>query len=218
MKKHAFFFVILFLTFQFSFSQITFERTYGGVLQEQGRSVQQTNDNGYIVGGMTSSFGSGSSDVYLIKTDEYGDTLWTKAYGGALNDWAYSVWQCFDDGYAAAGYTLSFGVSTDVYLIRTDEFGDTLWTRLYGGANDDAAYDMQQTADSGFVLTGYTSSYGLGSSDIYIIKTDLNGDTIWTKYYGGNGSETGYSIQQTNDNGYIIAGSTLSFGVGKWDS
>ncbi len=217
MKKYIFFFVIMVISFQNSFSQITFERTYGGLLQDQGRSARQTTDNGYIVAGVTNSFGYGENDAYLIKTDEYGDTVWTKTYGGSMNDWAYSVWQCYDDGYVAAGSTMSFGVGSDFYLVRTDVNGDTLWTRFYGGSNDDVAYAVQQTSDSGFILAGSTSSYGLGSSDTYIIKTDATGDTIWTKFYGGNGSESGQSIQQTNDNGYIVAGSTLSFGVGKWD-
>ena len=102
------------------FAQISFERTYGGLDYEEGFSVQQTSDGGYIIAGTTESFGAGIRDVYLIKTDSYGDTLWTKTYCGSEWDLGRSVQQTSDGGYIIAGVTESFGAGLeDVYLIKT---------------------------------------------------------------------------------------------------
>ena len=194
-------------------------RTYGAIDSDVGFSVQQTTDGGYIIVGGTSSYGAGSSDVYLIKTDKYGDTLWTKTYGGIDSDVGFSVQQTTDGGYIIAGGTSSYGAgSSDVYLIKTDANGDTIWTKTYGGVEFDVARSVQQTSDSGYIVAGYTWSYGAGIWDVYLIKTDSNGDTIWTRAYGGTESDQGYSVQQTTDDGYIIAGWTASYGAGDDDA
>jgi len=201
-----------------AFGDTMWTKTYGGTGNDQGWSVQQTADGGYVIAGLTISFGAGAQDVYLIKTDANGDTLWTKTFGGTGSDVGYSVQQTADGGYVIAGYTNSFGAgSTDVYLIRTDSTGDTLWTRSYGGANDDFAYSVQQTADGGYIITGNTTNFGVGGSDIYLIKTDANGDTLWTKTFGGTSNDSGQLVQQTADEGYIIAGNTTNFGAGGSD-
>jgi len=149
----------------------------------------------------------------LIKTNANGDTLWTKTYGGADHDEGHSVQQTTDGGYIITGFTFSFGIGTiNVYLIKTDANGDTLWTKTYGGYGDDEGYDIQQTTDSGYIITGATGSFGAGGSDIYLIKTKSNGDTLWTKIYGESFFDEGLSVQQTNDGSYIIAGYTSSFG------
>jgi hypothetical protein len=190
-------------------------KTYGGDSVDWGNAVQQTTDNGYIIAGHTRSFGAGSYDVYFIKTDENGNTLWTKTYGGPDEDRGYSVQQTTDTGYIIAGYTNSFGAGDyDVYLIKTNENGDTLWTKTYGGPGEDQGYSVQQTTDTGYIIAGYTNSFGAGDYDVYLIKTNENGDTLWTKTYGGPGEDQGNAVQQTTDNGYIIAGHTLSFGAG----
>jgi hypothetical protein len=188
-------------------------RTYGGNKKDYGYSVQQTSDGGYVVAGWTNSFGTDSGDVYLIKTDASGDTVWTMTYGGSFNDCGWSVQQTFDEGYIIAGWTNSFGAgSRDVYLIKTDASGDTLWTRTYGGSSTDAGYSVQQTSDSGYIITGQTFSFGVDPYDVYLIKTDASGDTLWTKTYGGSGNDWGFSVQQTSDGGYIITGVTFYLG------
>ena len=193
-------------------------KTYGGTEWEEGHSVEQTTDSGYIITGYTNSFGAGYDDIYLIKTNANGDANWTRTYGGADNDEGYSVQQTADGGYIVAGSTSSFGAgSWDVYLIKTKSNGDTTWTRTFGGAWDDGGYSVQQTADDGYIITGYTHSFGAGYWDVYLIKTDTNGDTIWTRTYGGTNHEHGASVQQTADGGYIIAGHTESYGAGYWD-
>ncbi|MCP4631383.1 MAG: T9SS type A sorting domain-containing protein, partial [candidate division Zixibacteria bacterium] len=181
-------------------------------------SVQQTTDGGYIIAGETGSYGAGNRDSYLIKTDSSGDTLWTQTYGGASHDIAESVQQTTDGGYILGGYTESYGAGNrDFYLIKTDSSGDTLWTRTYGGAAYDYAESVQQTTDGGYIMTGYTSSFGAGGADCYLIKTDSSGDTLWTRTYGGAIYDMAYSVQQTTDGGYIVAGGTNSFGPGSAD-
>jgi hypothetical protein len=202
-----------------AFAQIIFEKTFGGTDIDEGYSVQQTSDGGYIIAGYTQSYGAGSRDVYLIKTDSLGDTLWTNTYGGSSWDYGYAVRQIGNGGYVIAGHTWSFGAGwTDVYLIKTDSMGDTLWTRTYGGTDWDEGYSVHQTLDDGYIIAGSTKSYGLGSRDVYLIKTDSLGNTLWTRTYGGTGSDRGSSVQQTvPDGGYIITGSTISFGAGSGD-
>ncbi len=181
-------------------------RTYGGTDYEFGYSVQQTADGGYIIAGNSGPLHI--YDVYLVKTDANGDTIWARTYGGTEDDEAFSVQQTFDGGYIIAGWTYSFstGDSADVYLIKTDSFGDTIWTRTYGGEETDVGYSVQQTADGGYIIAGYTNSFGAGMRDVYLIKTDSLGDTLWTRTYGGATGDEGWSVQQTADGGYIIAG------------
>ncbi len=196
-------------------------KTFGGEDYDQGKSVQQTTDGGYIITGFTSSFGNGEYDVYLIKTDGNGDTLWTKTFGGDNNELGLSVQQTTDGGYIITGYTDSFGNSEyDVYLIKTDNIGDTLWTSFYGGQYDDRGWSVQQTIDGGYIICGtteLTETYLNSIDDVYLIKTDNDGDTLWTKTYGGDGEDKGYSVQQTTDGGFIITGKTNSFS-NSWDS
>jgi len=188
-------------------------RTYGGTAMDVGCSVLQTTDGGFVIVGYTSSFGAGGLDVYLIKTNASGDTLWTRTYGGPNNDYGNSVHQTFEGGYIIAGSTLSFGAAGDVYLIKTNASGDTLWTKTYGGASLDYGNSVQQTLGGGFVIAGYTASFGVGG-DVYLVKTNASGDTLWTRSYGGTGLDYGNSVQQTLGGGYIIAGYTYSFGQG----
>ena len=190
-------------------------RTYGGTTYSVGTSVQQTSDGGYIVAGGSGSFESGGA--YLVKTNSSGDTLWTRTYHATPNSHANSVQQTSDSGYIIAGYTGWNGGGTDVYLIKTNSSGDTLWTRTYGGAGDEQGMSVQQTSDGGYIVVGYTWSFGAGPSDFYLIKTSSSGDTLWTRAFGGTHYEFGFSVQQTSDGGYIVAGQTYSFGAGPSD-
>ncbi|MFZ8835347.1 MAG: hypothetical protein ACO2O5_14320, partial [Candidatus Caldipriscus sp.] len=116
----------------------SFAKTYGGAYNNEATSVQQTSDGGYIVAGGTNSFGAGSYDIFLIKTDANGNIIWAKTYGGTDNDWAYSVQQTSDGGYIVAGSTYSFGAgSYDIFLIKTDANGNIIWAKTYGGTDWD---------------------------------------------------------------------------------
>ncbi len=197
---------------------VSWTRVIGDTKADEGYSVRQTTDGGYIVAGVTLSWGAGSADVYLIKTDASGDTLWTKTFGGVTLDWAESVHQTTDGGFIVTGVTDSYGAGNrDVYLIRTDAGGNALWTKTIGGTSDDEGYSVQQTADGGYIVVGSTDSYGAGDSDVYLIKTNSSGDTLWTKTIGGVNTEAGSFVQQTTDGGYILTGSTRSCGAGNDD-
>jgi hypothetical protein len=195
-----------------SLAQISFEKTYGGTDNDQGHSVQQTSDGGYIVAGHRELFGAG---IYLVKTDSLGDTLWTKAYGRSVNDVARGIQLTSDGGYIIVGST---GVTfLNIYLAKADSLGDSIWTRNYGGPSLDAGHSVYETSDGGYIMTGWTSSFGAGSGDVYLVKTDSSGDTLWTRTYGGTSADVGLSVQQTPDGGYIISGYTESSGAGSDD-
>lgn len=194
-----------------SLGDTTWTRTYGGVSSDGGFSVQATTDNGYIIVGYTQSFGSGGRDVYLIKTDADGDTLWTKTHGGTDDDQGFSVQQTSDGGYVIGGWISTYADSDNVWLLKTDALGDTLWTRNFGGIVNERGYSVKQTSDNGYIIAGIKGPWIY--SDVYIIRTDSLGATLWTKTYGGAYDDAAFSVQQTIDGGYIIAGYTSSFGV-----
>jgi hypothetical protein len=178
--------------------------TYGELDVNRGNSVQQTADGGYIIAGSKHLRDLGHENIYLLKTGPNGDTLWTKALGGDICAHGYSVQQTTDGGYIIAG---SYDVVPDVYLVKTATDGSVIWAKTYGGTSSDCGYSVQQTLDGGSIGGGSTDSFGPGNEDVYLIKTDSDGDTLWTRTYGGNGWDYGYSVKQTSDGGYIIAGS-----------
>ncbi|MBI5740238.1 MAG: hypothetical protein HZA16_05890 [Nitrospirae bacterium] len=192
-------------------------RTFGGEDYDYGRSVQQTTDGGYIVSGYTKSFGAGLDDVLLIKTDGIGNEVWKRTFGGEMIDYGRQAWQTADGGYIIIGETISYASSLskyDAWLIKTDADGIAEWTRTFGGLGDDRGCAVQQTADGGYIITGYTDSVGEGDYDLWLFKADRDGNEIWSKTFGGAKDDRGRSVQITGDGGYIIAGYTYSFGTG----
>ena len=199
-------------------AQSTFMRTYGGTGSDIAYTFQPTADGGYLIAGYTLSFGQGSRDVYVIRTDSLGNMLWSKTYGSTNTDYGWALDLTSDGGFIVGAHSESFGLgSHDVYLLKCDAAGTLQWTQVYGGSSADGVYSLQETSDSGFIISSHTSSYGAGQHEIYLIKTDSNGDTVWTRSYGGAGGDYLRSVQQTADGGYITASETFSFGAGGAD-
>jgi len=187
---------------------------YGGGNTERGFSIDETEDGGFIAVGVTNSFGAGDFDVWLIRVDENGDSLWSHTFGGADEDYGYCVRQTDDGGFIIAGFTRSFGSgSKDVWLIKTRSTGIEEWSHTFGGAGDDVARSVCQTVDGGYALAGFIN----GCESVWVIKTDENGIEEWNQTFGGASTEEATCIRQTADHGFIIAGNTLSFGSGGYD-
>jgi len=144
---------------------------------------------------------------------------WDVLYGGSNLDYAHSIQQTSDGGYIVAGSTKSFGAGYyDAWVLKLDSTGDVSWQKSYGGDKSDYAYSIQQTTDGGYIVAGRTKSFGAGDNDIWILKLESNGNVSWQKTYGGRDYDFADSIQQTSDGGYIVAGSTQSFGAGYYDA
>lgn len=158
---------------------LLWDKTFGGSKDDEGSSLQQTTDGGFIICGTTSSEGAGNSDVYLIKTDNSGNLIWKKTYGGVNDEIGSSVQQTSDGSFIICGSTNSKGLGyNDVNLIKTDNNGNLLWDKTFGGVADDQGYSVQQTKDGGFIICGSTNKSNIffGNLDVYIIKTDKNGN------------------------------------------
>ncbi len=186
----------------------TFRKTFGGKYEDWGNSVQQTDEGGYILVGTTMF---GYANVYLAKTYTNGDTAWTKTLGGFRDCGGSSVQQTTDGGYIITGeaQSLDGNYNFDVNLIKTNADGDTVWTRTFGEAGFfEDGNSVQQTSDGGFIIVGNKWSAS-SLSNIYLIKTTVKGDTVWTRTFGGSKDNYGNFVQQTTEGGYIICGSNL---------
>ncbi len=182
-----------------------------------GTKVRATSDGGYILTGFTSSFSAGDWDIYVIRTDSEGDTVWTTYAGGDFDDVGYDVRQTTDGGFVVTGITESdLSGIRDIFMLKLDAMGDTVWTHTYGGTGHDEAYGLELRDDGGYILVGSTQSFGSGGFDIYVISTDEFGDTLWTRTYGSSFMEWGSDIERTDDGGFIIAGWSSAYsGVGQ---
>jgi hypothetical protein len=192
-------------------------KTFGGTEPEWGTAANQTSDGGYVICGGTFSFGAGERDAWLVKTDSDGNEQWNKTYGGIEGDRAKWIQQTSDGGYIMVGDTMSYGSSIgtfyDLWLIKTDSNGIEQWNRTFGGSDEELGLWGQQIKDGGFIITGTTDSFGAGSGDLWVIKTNETGVEQWNETFGGSGYEMGNSIVQTTDGGYIIGGNTTTYGV-----
>ncbi len=201
-----------------STATVAWAKTYGGSYYEDAYFIQPTNDGGYIVVGSTSSFGAGSDDVWVLKLDANGNVQWQKAYGGSDSDLGWAIQQTSDGGYIVVGESASFGPYADVWVLKLDANGHVQWQKTYGGGNYEGGWAIQQTSDGGYIVLGQTATFGIGALDVWVLKLDANGNIQWQKTYGGSDNDRGRAIQQTSDGGYVVVGSTYSFGVGRRDA
>lgn len=198
--------------------EIQWSKAYGGSKDESGCSVVQTSDQGYAIAGVTGSYGVGSYDLWIVKTDALGNVVWNRTYGGTNGEAQPTIVKASDGGYAIAAVTDSFGAgSNDFWLVKTDADGNAQWNKTYGGSDTDCARYMILTQDGGYAIVGFTASYGAGAYDFLFVKTDAAGNMQWYKTYGGSSYDQAYCIVQTNDGCYTIAGFTQSYGAGGRD-
>ncbi|MBD3234535.1 MAG: T9SS type A sorting domain-containing protein [candidate division Zixibacteria bacterium] len=250
---------------------LLWDATYGGEYTDRCNSIRATDDGGFIIAGLTFSYSQNpgvEADAWLLRLDSDGNIIWSRTYGGADDDRVYYVEQTDDGGFIALGRSFSFDNSADLYLIKTDLNGDLQWSRNYGGDRGEAGRHIEQVSDGGYLLSGYTHSFGEGdhdsyhvrvdsignviweraydrsqlphpfgdygqcaaetedggfiiasvtssdstSRDFWIIRTDANGDTLWTKVYGGYAEEESKVVEILPDDTYMFAGRTSSFG------
>ena len=195
------------LTKTYPDGSIQWQKYYGGDDLDFGESVRQTSDGGYIVTGFTYSYGNGETDVYLLKISPTGRQEWDKYFGGDYWDEGYSVQETSDGGFVIVGSTFSFGAGEyDVYVVKTRSTGSLEFEQTFGGLGDDHGWSIQQTSDGGYIIVGYTESFGAGMRDIYLLKLDPGTELQWQRTIDGTNDDVGYSVQQTSDGGYIIAG------------
>ncbi len=193
-------------------------KTFGGALKDQAYSLVQANDGGFAIAVETQSYGSGGWDFMLVKTDISGNLQWNKTYGGAGTDYVNSIISTTDGGYLMVGQTNSWGSGGyDLDVIKIDSFGNLQWNTTYGGVGNDKAYGAVRTTDGGYAIAGNTDSYGAGLIDYWLIKLDSAGIMQWNKTYGGTNGDAAFSLVQTSDGGYAVAGGQLSFGAGNHD-
>ncbi len=179
-------------------------RTYGGDGYDAFRSVASTSDGGFVLAGVTTSYGASMTDYYVVRTDSLGDTLWTRTYGGEGFDNAESVIATDDGSFAIIGYTSSFGTSGyDVYLVKTDGNGDTLWTSTYGGPSNQIAHGAEVTNNGDIVIAGMNDVAGTDSDSTLLMRVDPEGMLLWTVQYPGCSAS---SLDKTLDGGYVLGG------------
>lgn len=236
-------------------------RTYGGDMIDEPYTVSVTNDGGYFIVAET-EFHNRQIYGYLIRTDSLGDTLWTQVIDGGskagivtadgnfavtggkdLDAWlakvdtnggiiweqtyghwngelANDVYQTSDGGYILTGYTSSFGgppTRWDVYIVKTDSLGNMIWDNNINISAYDYTFSVRPTADNSYIICGFTGTVSNDIRDLLIIKVDANGDSLWTRIYGGNDWEYGFCIRQISDGNYVAVGYTESFGAGQND-
>ncbi len=199
-----------------SLGQEVWSWTRGGIGEryQDARCIRQTNDGGYILVG-TIDESPGGSSLHLVKTNSSGWVIWERSYGDIeLGDGGWEVEQTDDGGYVAAGIHGSSYTDFDFLLVKTDSAGNAAWLQTYGGPGDEEARSVQQTADGGYILAGYTDSFGAGDDDMYVVRTASDGCMLWSRVYGGADEEQARSARQTADGGYVVAGYSTSFGAG----
>lgn len=182
-----------------------------GDVWEQFYWVEQTTDSGYIAAGYAGDY------TFVVKTDDIGDTVWTRVYPLGTYDWASHIEQTPDGGYIVAGGAADASWYCNTYLLKIDSDGNIVWCQVYDGGGDDWANHLAQTDDGGYILAGVSDYYEEVDAGVFVVKTNSLGDTIWTRIYGGVDYDEGGDVIQTSDGGYLIVGSTYSFGAGGSD-
>ena len=186
---------------------------YGDTRDEIANSISSASDGGFIIAGEITNENTGNSSCYLLKVNNNGEFEWDRSFGGSLNDQGFSLISANDGGFVITGVTRSQNDSSgDLWLIKVNNTGEILWEKTFGGENFESGRSLQQTSDEGYIIVGQTESFGNGNNDAYLLKTDSQGNEIWSRTYGGSGTDQGRYVVETLDQGYIISGYTDSYG------
>src|SRR3989338_8702321 len=184
---------------------VVWQKTYGGTKSDSASSIQQTSDEGYIVVGNTYSFGTGSGDFWILKLNSYGTVAWQKTYGGTSYDYASSIQQTSDEGYIVVGNTYSFGTgSGDFWILKLNSDGTVAWQKTYGGTSYDFANSIHQTSDGGYIVAGYTYSFGAGFCDFWVLKLLSDGTINFNSNSGASTTDTSATVSETSVTGADI--------------
>ncbi len=216
MKKHLNFktFLGLFLCVFFTgslFAQSTFYKKYGLSGNDYGKFVIETSDGGFAVVGSTNSVGAGNYDVWLLKTDSNGDTLWTKTYGGTDNDEGYCLRQTNDNGFIIAGYKTVSGHYTDGWVFKTDADGNMEWEYTFGtDLNGESATSLVPFDDNSFIVSGNFNTRS------FVLRIDIEGNVLWEKSYFPNQYSSAGAVCRVNDSTFAVVGSFQMHSAGDW--
>ena len=210
---------------------VRWKRTFGGTYPDIGHSITNTSDGSVLITGTTMSndgdfknLSNGWTDVFVIKIDENGSVLWKKLFGGSSDEGGYSI-STMNGDILITGSTYSndgdfkgmVKGKSDIFVMKLDKDGNVLWTKTFGGNDDEVGYSITTTSDGSCLVTGMVESsdddfFGMnkGGKDVFVIKLDVDGNLLWMKTFGGVGNETGYTITTSSDEGYMITGETSS--------
>jgi len=225
-------FLLLLLISSFIFGQepvIEWQKSLGGTGNDYANSIQQTTDGGYIVAGWSNSNdgdvtgNNGDYDYWVVKLDAVLNITWENSMGGSLSDRAQSIQQTTDGGYIVAGYSQSNDGDVsgnngglDYWVVKLDTSGNITWENSLGGSDSEKAWSIQQTTDGGYIVAGESNSIdgdvigNNGGLDYWVVKLDTSGNITWQRSLGGSNNEKAWSVQQTIDGGYIVAGQSSS--------
>ncbi|MFX0173134.1 MAG: hypothetical protein ACFE9L_14650 [Candidatus Hodarchaeota archaeon] len=193
-------------------------KSFGGEGPDEAYALLQTTDGGFALAGYTDSFGAGGYDMWLVKTDADGTAQWNQTYGGPVDDEAYTLLQTTDGGFALGGVTKSYGTSwNNMWLVKTDANGTAQWNKTYNRPYGDYKRAFIETTDDGFALVGYSPSLDPDDWDMWLIKTNAYGTVQWNQTYGGSRVEEAFTLIQTADGGFALAGVTHSYNAGSRD-
>lgn len=209
MKK----FVILFLcaiTFQLK-AQFVFQKVIGNANSSFARDVIQLQDTNYLITGASSGYGDYTANAFLMKIDQQGNHMWTKNFGGSNADWAMQLVEESDNSIVFAGYTNSFGNGGyDIWVVKTDESGNVIWSKTYGGSDWDFGYSIIKTIDNNYLIAGETYSYGSGNNDAFLLKINQSGDSLWMKTYGESDLDLAREVVTLPDGKFVFTGTKRS--------
>jgi hypothetical protein len=196
---------------------LIWNKTYGWAMDDAGRAITSTDDDNFMLAGYTNSTGHGDYDFLLLKIDASGNMLWNKTYGGTQSDKAYAMTST-KDGCIVAGDTRSKGAGdSDAWVIKVDLNGNMVWDEAVGGKGFDQPTCITASADGGFVVGGFTFSFGNGERDFWLFKVDGSGNVPWSSTVGRSNFEEAYAVLEVEENEFVMAGWTNSIGQGSYD-